>query len=248
MTGPSSQPQSTDASTPAVPDAATSALCTDSRRALIALLLSLALPMLAAVVLAVTPPVGVGGSATVMLLWLVGWNVFVIAYVILTFRTFARVDSAQFRARMDARGTRRPLIWRVLTPRGDGPTLAFESAVVAFAVVLVLPHVNAISIDDWVLVPASISILLSCWTLSLVSYALHYAQNDFAEPGLDFPGTRTNAFSDFIYFSLAVATTFGATDVNVTTPRMRKVVNLHVVLTFVYNSVIVALLAGILLR
>ena len=75
-----------------------------------------------------------------------------------------------------------------------------------------------------------------------------YAQNDFAEPGLDLPGTRTNAFSDFIYFSLAVATTFGATDVNVTTPRMRKVVNLHVVLTFVYNSVIIALLAGILLR
>ena len=68
-------------------------------------------------------------------------------------------------------------------------------------------------------------------------------------PNLDstFPA-RTNAFSDFIYFSLAVATTFGATDVNVTTPRMRKVVNLHVVLTFVYNSVIIALLAGILLR
>ena len=179
--------------------------------------------------------------------WWAG-NIFVIAYVILTFRTFARVDSAEFRARMDARGSKRPVIWRVLTPRGDGPTLAFESAVVAFAVVLVLPHVSAINIDDWVLVPASISILLSCWTLSLVSYALHYAQNDFAEAGLDFPGTRSNAFSDFIYFSLAVATTFGATDVNVTTPRMRKVVNLHVILTFLYNSVIIALLAGILLR
>lgn len=54
--------------------------------------------------------------------------------------------------------------------------------------------------------------------------------------------------SPISYFSLAVATTFGATDVNVTTPRMRKVVNLHVILTFVYNSVIIALLAGILLR
>ncbi len=79
--------------------------------------------MLAAVVLAVTPPVGVGGSATVMLLWLVGWNIFVIAYVILTFRTFARVDSAQFRARMDARGSRRPLIWRVLTRAATVPPL-----------------------------------------------------------------------------------------------------------------------------
>lgn len=171
MTGPSSKPQSTDASTPAVPDAATSALCADSRRALIALLLSFALPTLASVLLALTPPAGIGGSASALLLFLVGWNIFVIAYVILTFRTFARVDSAEFRARMDARGSKRPVIWRVLTPRGDGPTLACESAVVAFAVVLVLPHVSAINIDDWVLVPASISILLSCWTLSLVSYA-----------------------------------------------------------------------------
>ena len=176
-----------------VPDAATSALCADSRRALIALLLSFALPTLASVLLALTPPAGIGGSAAALVLFLVGWNIFVIAYVILTFRTFARVDSAEFRARMDARGSKRPVIWRVLTPRGDGPTLAFESAVVAFAVVLVLPHVSAINIDDWVLVPASISILLSCWTLSLVSYALHYAQNGFAEAGLDFPGTRSNA-------------------------------------------------------
>jgi uncharacterized membrane protein len=36
--------------------------------------------------------------------------------------------------------------------------------------------------------------------------------------------------------------------VNITSPRMRKVVNLHTILTFVYNSVIVALLAALLIR
>lgn len=242
-------PDSTDASPSAASASATSSLCSDSRRALIALVASVAFPALLAIVLALTPPSGVGGSATTLVLGLVGWNVFVIAYVVLTFRTFGGgVDAAEFRARMDARGSRRPLIWRALTPRGDGPTFAFESALVAFAVVLVLPHINAIEINDWVLVPVSISILLSCWTLSLVSYALHYAQNDFAESGLDFPGARTSAFSDYIYFSIAVATTFGATDVNVTSPRMRRVVNLHVILTFIYNSVIVALLAALLIR
>jgi uncharacterized membrane protein len=45
-----------------------------------------------------------------------------------------------------------------------------------------------------------------------------------------------------------VATTFGATDVNITRPRMRRVVNLHTILTFVYNSVIVALLVSLLIR
>jgi Protein of unknown function (DUF1345) len=52
---------------------------------------------------------------------------------------------------------------------------------------------------------------------------------------------------DSVYFSLAVATTIGATDINITTPLMRRVVNLHTVLTFLYNSVIVAVLASLLL-
>ena len=76
--------------------------------------------------------------------------------------------------------------------------------------------------------------------LSIVSYAMHYAQRDLEEPALEFPGERANTFADYMYFSIAVATTFGATDVNITTPRMRHVVNLNTLLTFVYNTVIVA--------
>ena len=65
-------------------------------------------------------------------------------------------------------------------------------------------------------------------------------------PGLEFPGNRANTFADYRYFAVAVATTFGATDVNITTPRMRRIVNAHTLLTFVYNSVIVTLLASFL--
>lgn len=245
--GEPSQPASNG--TPAIaPEQATSSLCADSRRAVIATAIAFLVPTVTLLVLALTPPSGTGGIATTVVLSLVGWNTFVVAYLILTHRTFNRVDSEQFRARMARRGAKIPWIWRVLTPAGDGPTWAVESALVAFVVVLVLPHVQAIEIDDWLLVPLSLSILLSCWALSVVSYALHYAQYDIEHPGLDFPGARTQAFADYMYFSIAVATTFGATDVNITTPRMRKIVNLHTILTFIYNSVIVALLAALLIR
>ena len=63
-----------------------------------------------------------------------------------------------------------------------------------------------------------------------------------------FPGRRTNAYADYVYFAIGVATTFGATDVSVTTPEMRRIVNLNVIVSFVYNSVIVALLVSILIR
>jgi uncharacterized membrane protein len=244
-----SSPDHSDVSPPvAAPQQATSALSSDGLRAFIATVVAFLVPILVGIVLSLTPPPGTGGIATTIVLWLIGWNTFVVAYVILTFRTFNRVDAEQFRARMVRRGAKRSWIWRMLAPGGDGPTWAVESALVAFVVVLVLPHVSAIDINDWILVPVTFSILLSCWALSVVSYALHYAQYDIEQPGLDFPGDRTHAFADYMYFSIAVATTFGATDVNITTPHMRRVVNLHTVLTFIYNSVIVALLAALLIR
>jgi uncharacterized membrane protein len=166
---------------------------------------------------------------------LLGWDLFAILYVILTNRTFGGLDVDEFRARMAARTALRSPFWRRVDPRGDGPTYAVESAIVAFAVVLVLPHIDSIRIDDLLLVPITLSILLSCWALAIMSYAVHYAEKDLAEPSLEFPGTRTGAFADYVYFSIAVSTTFGATDVNITTPSMRKVVNLHTILTFICN-------------
>jgi uncharacterized membrane protein len=222
------------------------ALCSDGRRSLVAFVPALVVPCIVGVIVAIVPPLDDWVAVTVVL-GLLGWNVFVIVYVLLTHRTFGGLDRDQFERRMQTRGGRRRRRAR-FDPRGDGPTFAVESALVAFGVVLILPHIDSIEIDEWVLVPVSLSILLSCWVLSVVSYALHYAQHDLAEPGLEYPGDRTNAWGDYLYFSIAVATTFGATDVNITTPRMRRVVNLHTILTFVYNSVIVALLAALLIR
>ncbi len=238
--------------TPAAPTEAqiraAPALCTDGKRALVAIAASIVVPLVAGTIVGIISPEVGDAAATTVVLSLAGWNIFVIVYVILTVRTFSRIDGAEFAVRMAARAQRRGRGFEKVQPRGDGPTFAIESSLVAFAVVLVLPHVDPINLDDWILVPASISILLSCWALSIVSYTLHYAEHDLARPGLDFPGDRTNSWADYIYFSIAVATTFGATDVSITTPHMRRVVNLHTILTFVYNSVIVALLAALLIR
>lgn len=223
-------------------------LCSDGRRAIIGIAVSFVVPFVIGTVVGVVAPADSGTVAMTVALSLVGWNVFVVTYVVLTAITFGPVDPHEFTVRMTERRTARSRMARRLGRSGDGPTFAIESAAVAFAVVLVLPHINAIRIDDWLLVPLTLSILLSCWALSVISYALHYAEQDLAEPGLEFPGERTNGWADYVYFSIAVATTFGATDVNITTPRMRRVVNLHTVLTFIYNSVIVALLAALLIR
>ena len=229
------------------------ALCNDTKRSLIAIVVSLVVPTVIGTILGIVDPVfwdAVPGNVMMILL---GWNLFVVVYLVLTVRAFGRSAGDEFAARIAARpGTSRRKPDRdPLARRGDGPTFAIEASLVAFAVVLVVPQIDAIRLDDLLLVPALLSILLSVLEASADKperYALHYAQKDLAEPGLDFPGERTHGWGDYLYFSIAVATTFGATDVNITTPRMRRVVNVHTILTFLYNSVIVALLAAVLIR
>ena len=232
----------------AAADDRVTALCADGRRSRVAGLLALVAAVAALAVAALLGPPADDWVATIAVLALLGFNLFVLVYVLLTWRVFARLDAAVFAARMASRAElRRPGMQRLM-PWGDGPSFAISAALTAFAVVLIVPHIDAIRLDDWLLVPVSLTILIACWGLSVLSYALHYAQHDMASPGLQFPGDRTRAFEDYVYFAIGVATTLGTTDVTVATPAMRRIVNLNVVIAFLFNSVVVALLASILIR
>lgn len=235
------------ASADPLPDRSGMRSCSDGWRAMWATGAAIVVPVVLGIVLPDDRDVLRGAGRTVLLV-LIGWNIFSVVYVVHTHHAFSKVDSLEFRARMKARSDIENGFWRRVSPYGDGPNFAIEATAVSFFVVLVVPHIKAIQINELVLVSVTVSILLCCWALSIVSYTLHYAEKDLAEPSLSFPGDRTRAYADYLYFSIAVSTTFGATDVSITKPYMRRVVNLHTILTFLYNSVIVALLASLLLR
>jgi len=84
-------------------------------------------------------------------------------------------------------------------------------------------------------------------TLMGFRYAhLYYAPDEGAGPrrdfgGLAFPGTREPAASDFLYFAFVIGMTAQVSDVQVTAPRMRRLVLGHSVVAFFYNTVILAL-------
>ncbi len=158
--------------------------CSDGRRAMIAVVFSVVVPFSVGFVLSVLSTSVAGDSDTTILLALLGWTTFAVVYVLLTLHTFSRVGSAEFRRRMAARAGTRQSGWQRAIPGGDGPSFAVEAAIVAFVVVLLLPHVHAIRIDEWLLVPVTLMILITSWTLAVVSYSLHYAQRDLESPGL----------------------------------------------------------------
>ena len=58
--------------------------------------------------------------------------------------------------------------------------------------------------------------------------------------GLDFPGGEEPGGYDFLYYSLVVGMTAQTADVNVTKTAMRKLTLIHAVVSFLFNTVLVA--------
>ena len=91
------------------------------------------------------------------------------------------------------------------------------------------------------------------WVLLHTVYSLHYAHvyygdasdsdNKYsAAKGLDFPSTEMPDYLDFAYFSFVVGMTCQVSDVQVTSQRMRRLTLLHGVISFGFNTFILALL------
>jgi uncharacterized membrane protein len=90
------------------------------------------------------------------------------------------------------------------------------------------------------------------WTLVHTVYGLRYAHafyGDSDEPrvdrhagGLIFPGDRPPDYFDFAYFSFVVGMTCQVSDVQITSRRMRRITLFHSVLSFGFNTMVLALL------
>ena len=94
---------------------------------------------------------------------------------------------------------------------------------------------------------AGVTIVLS-WLFAHTIFAVHYAHdyfNDLAEnqpPGLNFPSERDDPdYWDFLYFSFVVGMTAQVSDVQVLTQRWRRLVLAHGILSFMFNTVVLAL-------
>ena len=104
----------------------------------------------------------------------------------------------------------------------------------------------------------SIIAIICSWLLVHTMFTLHYAHhyyragllNTDAEPdeagGLGFPGEDPPNYLDFAYFSFVIGMTSQVSDVQITSPVMRRLALIHGVLSFAFNTIILALSVNIL--
>jgi uncharacterized membrane protein len=101
----------------------------------------------------------------------------------------------------------------------------------------------------------SIVTIVSSWLLVHTIFAQHYAHRYYRSgrelskcksDGLDFPGEIEPDYWDFLYFSFVVGMTSQVSDVSVTSRQMRKLSLIHGVLSFFFNTTIVAMTINII--
>ena len=126
-----------------------------------------------------------------------------------------------------------------------------------FAVLLLLtnqPSASKVGLSLHIVL-SLVAITLS-WFLIHSVFTIRYAHLYYDKPkgeaethyagGLQFPGNEHPDFLDFAYFSFILAMTFQTADVNITSRRIRRLALVHGLLSFVYNTAIIALIINII--
>ena len=93
--------------------------------------------------------------------------------------------------------------------------------------------------------------VISSWVLVHTVFTMHYAhafyrQMDDDEAssqggGVEFPGEKQPDFLDFAYFSFVIGMTCQVSDVQITSRDIRRLALVHGLLSFLFNTVILAL-------
>jgi len=120
-----------------------------------------------------------------------------------------------------------------------------SSAVSLFAATVVLRQARSCPLQDRDFVVAVCLVAVAiAWVLTHTCYTLRYAHLYYRGEnagGLDFPGREDPGLIDFAYFAFTLGMCFQVSDVTISARRIRKTALSHALLSFAYNTTILAL-------
>jgi uncharacterized membrane protein len=168
----------------------------------------------------------------------VAWDVFAALYLVLAFITMLRCDTGHIR--------------RSAVMQDDGRfLLLLLTALGAFAsLAAIVFELGASKGNPAGLIFAIVTIALS-WTTVHTAFALHYAHEFYRNKkpgGLQFPsgdGHTEADYWDFVYFSFVIGMTAQVSDVGITDKIIRRTATVHGIISFVFNTALIALMVNI---
>jgi uncharacterized membrane protein len=178
------------------------------------------------------------GSLRLVTRLLVSWDIFATCYLVLAYIMMFRCGLVHIRRNAALQDDGRFLILLV-------------TALGAFAsIAAIVFELGASNRSGPQLILATVTIALS-WAAVHTSFALHYAHDYYrgAKPGgLQFPSGDEHDHADywdFVYFSFVIGMTAQVSDVGITDKIIRRTATAHGIISFVFNTALLALMVNI---
>jgi uncharacterized membrane protein len=177
---------------------------------------------------------------------LAGWDAAGLSLLALAWWRIGHENSVQTRRHAAAEDPGRTLVWLLVL---------LASTVSLFAAGFVMRRAHHIAPNDTafsILLGLCLTAVVSAWALTHTAYSLRYAHlyyrdDDDGEGGLEFPGKIDPDGFDFAYFSFTLGMCFQVSDVCITNRTIRRTVLSHALLSFLYNTVVLALALNLML-
>jgi uncharacterized membrane protein len=178
------------------------------------------------------------GSVRLVTRLLISWDIFVTCYLALAYTMMLRSGLSHIKRNASLQDDGRFLILLV-------------TALGAFAsIAAIVFELGAMKGSGPQLTLATVTIALS-WAMVHTTFALHYAHDYYrgAKPGgLQFPNGDEHDHADywdFVYFSFVIGMTAQVSDVGITDKTIRRTATAHGIISFVFNTALLALMVNI---
>jgi uncharacterized membrane protein len=173
------------------------------------------------------------------------WDVFCIFFLLLHWITFFTSGSQQIRAEAKKQDEGRVAVF----------IIALMATLAALMAAVVLLTSKEKSYHEISLLLCTFGGLILSWTLMHTIFTIRYAHIYYADDkddnslhagGLEFPKEKHPDFLDFAYYSFIIGMTFQVSDVSVSSRHIRRLTLLHSLMSFAFNTIIVALTVNLI--
>jgi uncharacterized membrane protein len=172
---------------------------------------------------------------------MIGWNTFSLCMIVMSWISFFITNSKQIREQARVQDPSRTIIFIII----------IISTLISFLAVLLLiiSKDKSDNASSW-RIAIAISGMLFSWFLIHTIFTLRYAHLYYGDHetklnthagGLEFPDDSKPEYLDFAYYSFVLGMTFQVSDVQITSKRLRSLAMLHGLLSFVFNTIMIAL-------
>jgi uncharacterized membrane protein len=175
--------------------------------------------------------------------WLIAWNVGTVLYVLLAAIMMIRSSHHHMRHRAQIQDDGQLLILSLVVVSAVASLVA-----IAGELAVVKDMHGALKAEHIALAGMTV---LSSWAFIQIMFALHYAHDFYAAachakpPGLSFPDDDAPDYGDFFYFACVIGTSGQTADVSFTSKPMRRIGSVHCILSYLFNTTVLALLINI---